>query len=139
MSSKDNDVIRARMRSLYLVILIHLVLCVATSQKQYKAWLDDFGHDTFQYPEWIEKQRKSCVCKGLMCSDGSDDNPGTGSGDELTWCVAKNFLLNHMPEFDKQFLPPAVSVTGDSMLDDQIAFALMANNASKFMKNIQTK
>ena len=135
MSSKY-DINRERMQSSYLVLLIHLVLCVATSQKQYKAWLDDFGHDTFQYPEWVEKQRKSCVCKGLKCSDESGNNPVTGRGNELTWCIAKNFLLNHMPEFDKQFLPPAVSVTGDSMLDDQIAFALMANNASKFMKNI---
>ena len=39
-----------------------------------------------------------------------------------------------MPEFDKQFLPPAVSVTGDSMLDDQIACAI--KYFFKVMRNI---
>ena len=33
-----------------------------------------------------------------------------------------------MPDFDKVYMPPSVSVDGDSMFDDQIAFALMAEN-----------
>ncbi len=37
-----------------------------------------------------------------------------------------------MPEFDKHFMPPSVSVNGISMFEDQIAFALMAFNASEF-------
>lgn len=49
---------------------------------------------------------------------------------DLSWCSCKHFLLNHMPAFDLDFLPPAVTVEGDSMLDDTIAFALMAWNAS---------
>ena len=42
----------------------------------------------------------------------------------------KQFLLDHMPEFDQYYMPPAVSVAGQSMFDDNIAFALMADNAS---------
>mmetsp|Transcript_96030 Transcript_96030/g.176474 ORF Transcript_96030/g.176474 Transcript_96030/m.176474 type:complete len:364 (-) Transcript_96030:3-1094(-) len=41
-----------------------------------------------------------------------------------------DYLLQHMPSFDLQFLPPSVTVEGFSMLDDNIAFALMAWNAS---------
>ena len=58
----------------------------------------------------------------------------------MSWCSARQFLLSHMPSFDLQFLPGprwkapkgtvavtgAVSVEGASMLDDNIAFALMA-------------
>ena len=36
---------------------------------------------------------------------------------------AKAWLIDHMPEWDKHFLPPSVSVTGASMFDDNIAFA----------------
>jgi hypothetical protein len=37
-----------------------------------------------------------------------------------------------MPEFDKYYMPPSVSVEGGSMFDDNIAFALMADNASAY-------
>lgn len=52
------------------------------------------------------------------------------SAKTLTWCVAKHFLLTQMPEFDLYFLPGSVSVEGTSMLDDNIAFSLMALNMS---------
>jgi hypothetical protein len=55
---------------------------------------------------------------------------------ELTWCVAKQYLLDHMPTFDQHFLPPSVTLSGDSMLDDNIAFSLMANNASEFSSSL---
>ena len=106
-----------------------------TIRAAYRDWLNDFGHDTFQYPDWIKEQRNSCVCKGEQCTD-INKKDDSDEDDDLTWCVAKKYLLAHMPEFDKQYLPPAVSVDGDSMFDDQIAFALMANNASKFTRNI---
>merc|ERR1719450_1875205 len=41
-----------------------------------------------------------------------------------------HFLLNQMPAFDQHFLPGSVSVEGNSMLDDNVAFALMAWNCS---------
>ena len=51
----------------------------------------------------------------------------------VTFCVAKQWLLSHMPEFDKHFMPPSVTVgSGQSMFDDNIAFTLMAVNASHF-------
>ena len=131
------------MKGIKLFAIVVAVLC-ATSfcsgviQQQekapYKDWLSDFGHDTFQYPEWIKEQRENCICNGEKCEDTSKVN--VNDPEELTWCVAKKYLLAHMPDFDKQYLPPAVSVDGDSMFDDQIAFALMANNASKFTKKI---
>lgn len=51
--------------------------------------------------------------------------------EDFTWCAAEHFLLSHMPSFDMDFLPPAVAVEGASMLDDTIAFSLMAWNASQ--------
>jgi hypothetical protein len=41
-----------------------------------------------------------------------------------------------MPEFDKHYLPPSVSVTGNSSLDDTVAFTLMADNSSAFFANV---
>lgn len=58
---------------------------------------------------------------------------------ELTWCSAKQFLLTHMPRFDLHFLPGSVSVEGTSMLDDNIAFALMAWNASSLQPRPPTQ
>lgn len=49
---------------------------------------------------------------------------------KLTWCVARHYLLSYMPEFDLYFLPPSVTVEGMSMLDDNIAFTLMALNVT---------
>eukprot|EP00658_Telonema_sp_P-2_P054525 TRINITY_DN4337_c0_g1_i2.p1 TRINITY_DN4337_c0_g1~~TRINITY_DN4337_c0_g1_i2.p1 ORF type:complete len:302 (-),score=44.74 TRINITY_DN4337_c0_g1_i2:303-1208(-) len=41
-----------------------------------------------------------------------------------------------MPEFDRHFLPPSVSIDGSSMLDDTIAFTLMSMNASQWSKSL---
>uniref|UniRef100_A0A6B2L825 Transglutaminase-like domain-containing protein n=1 Tax=Arcella intermedia TaxID=1963864 RepID=A0A6B2L825_9EUKA len=54
----------------------------------------------------------------------------------MTFCLAKQWLLDHMPEFDKYFMPPSVTVPGRSMFEDNIAFAVMADNASKWSSNI---
>jgi len=89
----------------------------------YTSWLQDFGHDTFQYPQWILEQKERCR-----------NDPKRS--ETIDWCVARDWLLNHMPEFDKHFMPPSVSVNGTSMFDDQIAFALMAFNASEFADSI---
>ncbi|CAJ1383770.1 unnamed protein product [Effrenium voratum] len=97
-------------------------------------WLKNFGHDSFRYPDWIRKQMQACSCEleGLevVCRQGAFE-VDWAEASELTWCTARHFLLSHMPSFDLQFLPGAVSVEGSSMLDDNIAFALMAWNASK--------
>eukprot|EP01059_Diplonema_ambulator_P023079 TRINITY_DN38483_c0_g1_i1.p1 TRINITY_DN38483_c0_g1~~TRINITY_DN38483_c0_g1_i1.p1 ORF type:complete len:411 (+),score=127.34 TRINITY_DN38483_c0_g1_i1:179-1234(+) len=58
----------------------------------------------------------------------------TPAADELSFCVAKEWMLNHLPEKDLYYLPPAVSVTGASMLDDTLAFAMMADKASPYSK-----
>jgi transglutaminase-like putative cysteine protease len=41
-----------------------------------------------------------------------------------------------MPEFDLYFLPPSVSVTADSMLDDTVAFSLMVAEAAPWAASV---
>ena len=48
----------------------------------------------------------------------------------MSYCVGRAWLLEHMPAFDTHFLPPSVTINASSMLDDQIAFALMAERAA---------
>eukprot|EP00939_MAST-03C_sp_MAST-3C-sp1_P001401 g1401.t1 len=130
-------------RRIFLVVTIVAILsCGARSKSDKKedeekvnGWLATFGHDTWTYPLWIEEQRDACTCtfeeENATCVDSGVRNPGV-----LTWCVAMQWLLDHMPEFDKYFLPPSVSVNGRSLLDDNIAFALMAENVSSFSQSI---
>eukprot|EP00747_Dinoflagellata_sp_TGD_P197810 gnl/TRDRNA2_/TRDRNA2_69628_c0_seq1.p1 gnl/TRDRNA2_/TRDRNA2_69628_c0~~gnl/TRDRNA2_/TRDRNA2_69628_c0_seq1.p1 ORF type:complete len:440 (+),score=49.53 gnl/TRDRNA2_/TRDRNA2_69628_c0_seq1:56-1375(+) len=97
----------------------------------WQSWLQDFGHDTYRYPEWIRAQKEACSCRGepIACHEAGvavDWHSSTS----LTYCVALQYSLEQMPSFDKAFLPPAVSMDGTSMLDDNIAFALMAWQAS---------
>jgi hypothetical protein len=54
----------------------------------------------------------------------------------LTYCAAKQYLLDHMPEHDKLFMPPSVSIDGGSMFDDNIAFAMMADRVNTWSNNI---
>ena len=103
-------------------------------------WLRNFGHDTYAYPLWVQHQQLACECKpGGMAA--TCHTAGTAVdwraavrtsplGAPLTWCIARAWLLDHMPEFDKRFLPPSITVNGSSMLDDQLAFALMADAAA---------
>jgi len=114
-------------------------LLLATSavcaEVPWKAWLQSFGHDSFRYPAWIKEQKEACHCRihdrlHVQCWGKEDNAVMWQTARELDWCVARQFLLSHMPEFDLHFLPGSVSVDGESMLDDNIAFALMAWNAS---------
>eukprot|EP00935_MAST-01C_sp_MAST-1C-sp1_P002283 g2283.t1 len=128
---------------------------------EFQAWLQSFGHDDFEYPEWVADQKHSCNCTGILSTPECYETTATGDvsqvdwrgATELTWCVAKQWLLEHMPSFDKvseiqahcvahtiyflddfchqYFLPPSVTITGASMFDDNIAFALMADDATK--------
>ena len=108
-------------------------------------WIANLGHDTYSYPWWVSEQQRGCECKvwhdGLgqgrvvSCLDRgvtvswraavSDD-----SSNALSYCLCKAWLLEHMPEFDMHFLPNGVAVNATSMLDDVIAFALMADKAA---------
>ena len=76
-----------------------------------------------------------CHCrrngKGVLCLEAGQPVK-VSKAKSLTFCVAKAYLLPRMPHFDQYYLPPSVTVDGSSMFDDNIAFALMANNASKF-------
>lgn len=127
------------MKPKIFVCIIISIITKSVFSADWEDWIADFGHDTFQYPGWIKEQRSRCQCdmmeNKITCTELGRE--GTVKNDEeLTWCVAKQYLLDHMPEFDKNFMPPSVSVDGDSMFDDQIAFALMANNASQFSSKI---
>ena len=105
-------------------------------------WLRNFGHDTYAYPLWVQHQQLACECRPLPAGTAATcHSAGTAVdwraavrtsslGAPLTWCVARAWLLDHMPEFDKRFLPPSITVNGTSMLDDQLAFALMADAAA---------
>eukprot|EP00966_Prymnesium_polylepis_P321613 7377920-Prymnesium_polylepis.2 len=61
---------------------------------------------------------------------------GDGSRVALSFCVARQWLLEHMPEFDTHFLPGSVTVNGTSMLDDTIAFAMMTDVAASWSATI---
>jgi hypothetical protein len=114
------------------------------------SWIGGFGHDTYQYPPWISEQQINCVCSEHICVESGDrvDWRADVRADAaarsisarlggrlvplapLRWCLARQWLLEHMPPFDLLFLPPSVTANGTSMLDDQIAFALMADAAA---------
>ena len=124
------------MRLSKVTVLVLSLTAVCTAN--YTEWLHEFGHDTFQYPDFITEQMRRCVCttestssKTICLEDGVKP-----SSDRLTFCLAKQFLASHMPEFDKNFLPPSVSVAYGSMLDDNIAFSLMAYNSSRFAARV---
>lgn len=114
---------------------IAFMVATAGATESWERWLVGFGHDVFQYPQWIKDQRDKCVCtrtgSTIKCTQ-----PKMAAADELTWCTAKQFLIDHMPQFDKDYMPPSVSIDGNSMFDDNIAFTLMANNASAFASKI---
>ena len=109
----------------------------------WKSWLEHYGTDQWRFPDWIDSQRLACSCSQLpdssiQCLDGGVEVPSRNSGVDnvLSFCAAKRWLLTHMPAFDLHFLPPSVSVEGESMLDDNIAFAMMADNASTWASSL---
>ena len=112
-------------------------------------WIAGLGHDTYAYPSWISEQQTRCVCKvdgplddrrTVQCHDGdalvSWRIAVEGSSNALSYCLCKEWLLEHMPSFDLHFLPNGISVNSTSMLDDVIAFALMADAAAAFSPTI---
>jgi len=112
----------------------------------YLDWIANLGHDTYSYPWWITKQQLACSCRAapipsraICTSDGAqvdwraDVLRGDGS---LTFCSSKAWLLEHMPEFDLHYLPGSVTVNATSMLEDVVAFALMADRAAPFSATI---
>ena len=103
-----------------------LVLAAARADE-----LSRLGHDDFALPAWIHSQMADCAC-ALAPSAARPTCAERGaavdwrSATNVTFCVAKSYLLERMPAFDLQFLPASVPVNGTSMLDDNVAFALMA-------------
>lgn len=113
------------------------------------AWISTLGHDVYSYPAWISAQQLTCTCKvdgpfdarrSVRCFD--KDVPVSwrsaiqSQKNELDFCVCKAWLLEHMPAFDLHFLPNGVAVNATSMLDDVIAFALMADAAAAYSPTI---
>ena len=84
-------------------------------------WLASFGHDTWAYPLWVQHQQLTCECKALPGGTAACRSAGqtvdwreavrvSTVGAPLTWCLARAWLLESMPEFDKRFLPPSITV-----------------------------
>jgi len=124
-------------------LIVSLLFAMSTASHSmisgnWSMWLEGFGHDIYRYPEWILQQKESCYCEAfgaqnnrIICSSSIIKEPS-----DLTWCVAKQFLLDNMPEFDKAYMPPSVSVDGDSMFDDNIAFTLMADASNSWSSSV---
>ena len=106
----------------------------ATGAEPWKTWLKNYGIDEFVYPSWIQDQRLACHCDAVKRTCQTTYKPKTAN--ELSFCVAKEWMLNHMPEKDLHYLPPANTVQGTSMLDDSLVFSMMADKAAPWTGNI---
>jgi hypothetical protein len=106
------------------------------SAPDWRSWITNLGHDTYAYPAWINAQISGCSCRRAGCFDERGAAVQWRSAANLTFCTAKAWMLEHMPEFDKHYLPPSVTVNGTSMLDDHIAFALMADKAAPWSDSV---
>ena len=100
-----------------------LVLAAARADE-----LSRLGHDDFALPAWIHSQMADCACAPAARPTCAERGAAVDwrAATHVTFCVAKSYLLERMPAFDLQFLPASVTVNGTSMLDDNVAFALMA-------------
>lgn len=121
----------------------------------WQGWLARFGHDDFNWPWFITSQILSCRCTLTSEAVANCSQLVRGSWQPVSWrsavqkdrvsllegrhadrdgaltfCVSHAWLLEHMPSWDAQFLPPSVVANGSSMLEDNIAFALMADRAT---------
>lgn len=100
-----------------------------------------FGHDDFQLPADILAEMAECSCslppghERPTCESGGDAVDWR-TATELSFCVGKAYLLERMPKFDLDGLPPSVSVPGSSMLDDNVAFSILAQRASPFTQSL---
>jgi hypothetical protein len=120
-------------------------------------WIAHLGHDVYAYPRWISLQQRACECRpssdanlmpsgepsrpSFTCLDGGKATDWraiakSSPAAALTYCVAKAWLLEHMPTFDLHFLPGSVAVNSTSMLEDVVAFALMADHAAAWSAGI---
>ena len=111
-------------------------------------WLTNLGHDTYSYPSWITSQQRECACnvasispRKVVCKDSRKlvdwrSVAKLTPGAHLTYCIGRAWLLEHMPEFDLHYLPGSVTVNSTSMLDDVVAFALMADRAAPWTSGI---
>ena len=120
-------------------------------------WIAHLGHDVYAYPRWISLQQRACECRpssdanlmpsgepsrpSFTCLDGGKATDWraiakSSPAAALTYCVAKAWLLEHMPTFDLHFLPGSVVVNSTSMLEDVVAFALMADHAAAWSSGI---
>ncbi|GAB5368300.1 hypothetical protein AAMO2058_001307500 [Amorphochlora amoebiformis] len=125
--------------SLLRLSCLGTIVLVASGAPEWKNWIRGFGHDVYLYPGWIREEMNACECNVAETIECVDTRSWvrTGSSDAfIGFCESKEWLLRHMPKFDLNYLPPSVSIEGTSMLDDNIAFFLMAQNASKFSPDI---
>ena len=125
-----------------------LALAGLASAENWTDWIKNLGHDTYAYPLWIQAQQTKCVCRWAEIAGGSRKPHCTNAGVDVSWraaitanddldfCTAKAWLLDHMPEFDRHYLPGSVTVNGSSMLDDTVAFALMSDRAAAWSGEI---
>lgn len=130
------------MTASHLVVFLAFVVLLApgaiADSPPFVAWLERFGRDDFTFPDWIEAQQATCLCTAGEQPRCTSSVPESNSS-QLTFCGAKDWLLQHMPDFDLNYLPPSVSVTGLSMLDDTAAFATMADNLTSFDIDLELK
>lgn len=114
-----------------------LLTAAGSSAVPWRSWIANLGHDTYAYPSWVNDQIASCECSAVGCfAAPSSVTVDWRAAPNLTYCVAKSWLLEHMPEFDKHFLPPSIAVNMSSMLDDHISFALMADAAAPWSASV---
>ena len=50
---------------------------------------------------------------GTYTSQCTEQGRDAHAATSLTYCGAKQWLLDHMPEFDKAYMPPSVAVDGE--------------------------
>jgi len=118
------------------------------------SWTHRLGFDDFRFAAWISEQQANCVCDArLRCLEAgatvdwraevradaaartaAASAGAAGPATPLRVCLARQWLLEHMPPFDLHYLPPSVTANGTSMLDDHIAFAVMADAAAPWAR-----
>lgn len=82
--------------------------------------------------------RLYCVATSLQLVDRLYYSSLSLTPSHLSLLPFFQWLLDRMPEFDKAYLPPSVSLKYGSMLDDNIAFSLMAFAVAPWSSRIPT-
>jgi len=81
---------------LFTMLVLTVVNAENSSNPPYLSWIQDFGHDTFQFPDWIKVQMNACSCsrspspdsRGNVCFE-SGSPVDVEKGQVLTFCLAK--------------------------------------------------